>query len=335
MYNYSVVIPHFNTPKLLQRLLNSIPDRDDLEIIVVDDNSNNVDFNDFPGIGKTNCKVIFDKKGGGGGYARNIGLEEATGKWVLFADSDDFFNYCVNDILDEYVNDEADIVFFKANSMDSDDYSMSDRGNDRLNYYIDCYDEDQLLYGNYLKYRCGEPWGKLIKKSVIDTNHINFEETIIHNDHRFSYVLGYYSKEIKVDRRALYCVTTRKGSTSKNVSDDAILTRIRVFGEADLFFRKHQIPVEYMLDWHISQLAQLYMNKQDGLFKKGCEILLSLGLDKDELNRSLYYSIQTQKYKSDNWMWRHSCIVRKVCRKLNKVIVFRVRDIFNSYPSYM
>ena len=36
---YSFVIPHHNTPDLLQRLIDSIPQREDIEIIVVDDNS--------------------------------------------------------------------------------------------------------------------------------------------------------------------------------------------------------------------------------------------------------------------------------------------------------
>ena len=37
MYNYSIIIPHYNSPNLLKRMLNSIPEREDIEIIVVDD----------------------------------------------------------------------------------------------------------------------------------------------------------------------------------------------------------------------------------------------------------------------------------------------------------
>ena len=37
--NYSIIIPHKNTPNLLQQCLDSIPYRDDIQIIVVDDNS--------------------------------------------------------------------------------------------------------------------------------------------------------------------------------------------------------------------------------------------------------------------------------------------------------
>ena len=46
MINYSIIIPHKNIPNLLQRCLDSIPNREDVQIIVVDDNSdpNIVDF---------------------------------------------------------------------------------------------------------------------------------------------------------------------------------------------------------------------------------------------------------------------------------------------------
>ncbi|MDR2475404.1 MAG: glycosyltransferase family 2 protein, partial [Bacteroidales bacterium] len=39
-FNYSIIIPHKDIPDLLRRCLDSIPYRNDLQIIIVDDNSN-------------------------------------------------------------------------------------------------------------------------------------------------------------------------------------------------------------------------------------------------------------------------------------------------------
>ena len=63
MINYSIIIPHKNIPNLLQRCLDSIPNREDVQIIVVDDNSdpNIVDFDKFPGLNRSNVEVIFTK----------------------------------------------------------------------------------------------------------------------------------------------------------------------------------------------------------------------------------------------------------------------------------
>lgn len=64
MINYSIIIPHKNIPNLLQRCLDSIPNREDVQIIVVDDNSdpNIVDFDKFPGLNRSNVEVILQKK---------------------------------------------------------------------------------------------------------------------------------------------------------------------------------------------------------------------------------------------------------------------------------
>jgi hypothetical protein len=64
--------------------------------------------------------VIFTRTTGGGG---GTGLKSAKGSWLLFADADDFFNYCIHDILDEYKHADADIIFFKSNGIASDDYA--------------------------------------------------------------------------------------------------------------------------------------------------------------------------------------------------------------------
>ena len=90
---YSIIIPHYNIPELLQRCLNSIPDLPSFQVIIVDDCSDGkiVDFRYFPGMERENVKCIFLKERHGAGFARNLGLRYACGKWVLFADADDFF----------------------------------------------------------------------------------------------------------------------------------------------------------------------------------------------------------------------------------------------------
>ena len=75
-YHYSIIIPHKNTPRLLERCLCSIPTWDEIQIIIIDDNSNSesVDFSHFPGNGRKNTEILFTKEGKGAGYARNLSL---------------------------------------------------------------------------------------------------------------------------------------------------------------------------------------------------------------------------------------------------------------------
>ena len=111
-YNYSIIIPHKNIPTLLQRCLDSIPQRDDVQVIIVDDNSDPsiVDFENFPGLKRKNTIVVFDKSSKGAGHARNIGIEHSNSKWLIFADADDFFNYCIGECLDKYKDASEDII---------------------------------------------------------------------------------------------------------------------------------------------------------------------------------------------------------------------------------
>ena len=119
--NFTIIIPHRNTPKLLKRLIDSIPERDDLEVIIVDDCSDAdiVDFEHFPGKDRNNCKCILNQECHGAGYTRNCALSLAEGKWVLFADSDDFFNLGFDAFLDDY---EDKIKYKGGKPAEADDY---------------------------------------------------------------------------------------------------------------------------------------------------------------------------------------------------------------------
>lgn len=241
-YIYSIIIPHHNIPDLLKRCLSSIPHREDVQVVVVDDHSDAVYQPALHQLQQTFPWVdfVYAKDGKGAGRARNIGLEHAKGTYVFFADADDFFNYCIGEILDEYVESDCDAVFFNANSLDTDTYAATYRCL-HLNALIRCYKKhpSRSLFG--LKYAFGEPWCKMVKREIVEKNGIRFSETIIHNDTRYSYLVGYHCQNIQVDKRALYCVTDRAGSVSKRTSIDRLYARTAVFSEANQFFREHGI----------------------------------------------------------------------------------------------
>lgn len=270
---YSIIIPHHNTPLLLKRLLDSIPQRNDTEVIIVDDNSDpkQVDFNSFPGKRRSDVRICFDKKGGYGGYARNIGLDMAQGEWILFADSDDFFMYSLNEVLDDCysIEEKVDLIFFSACSLDCENYTNTNRAR-QIQIKIDGYKKDRKKYGCLLRYKFGEPWCKLVRKSMIDTYHIRFEERSIHNDTAYSYLVGYYAREIMVCPKAIYCVTDRNNSVSKVLSEAKKLERIDNFANAAVFFKQHKIPVSEHR--HFVQLFSCYRTNKE-TYQKGFEIL--------------------------------------------------------------
>jgi glycosyltransferase involved in cell wall biosynthesis len=283
--NYSIIIPHKNIPKLLQRCLDSIPQRADLEVIVVDDNSDSdvVDFDNFPGKDRKNTSLFFDKSGKGAGRARNIGLQHAHGKWLLFADADDYFNYCINDILNEYRDGESDIVFFSASSVDCDSYnnvSRADAVSEMIENYLQGGPDSELM----LRYCLACPWGKLVKRKLVAENNISFQETTRCNDVKFSYLIGHYSKNIHVDKRALYCLTYRGTSISNSLEECRVLDEVNVEAERDIFLKKEHVDLpEGCYHYYIGTLRKLKKEGDLDLFEKCVSLLSEYGVSKNEL----------------------------------------------------
>lgn len=89
----SIILPIYNVEKYLDRCMDSLLNQTlkDIEIIMVDDGSpdNCPQMCDEYAKKDERVKVIH-KKNGGLGYARNSGLEIATGEYVAFVDSDDY-----------------------------------------------------------------------------------------------------------------------------------------------------------------------------------------------------------------------------------------------------
>jgi glycosyltransferase involved in cell wall biosynthesis len=237
--NYSIIIPHKNIPVLLQRCLDSIPSREDIEIIVVDDNSafNEVGFNHFPGTDREDVKVIFTKEGKGAGYARNCGLEYAKGKWLLFADADDFFHSNLLQAIDRYVDSNYDIVFFDSDSVDSDTLEALPP---RIAPIVG-QDEGRLRYGRR------EPTVKLISRLMVEKYHIRYEEVPASNDVMFSAITGYYAKAITVSPEVIYCITVRKDSLWYGMKYEHLLVRIEVACRYSRFLRYKKIPSKYRI----------------------------------------------------------------------------------------
>ena len=208
--NYSFIIPHKNTPDLLQKCLDSIPRRDDVQIIVVDDNSDEdkVDFSSFPGLDDPTVEVYLTKEGRGAGYARNVGLKHAIGKWVIFADADDFFNPCISEAMDEFVDSKADVVFLKNTSIVLPDYSPSTRGAE-LNRRVDL----ALQTGDcYMAVLYSSPWQKFFKRELLEKNNIHFNEVRWGNDVVFMGRVAATAKTLVASSQPIYCLTESEGS---------------------------------------------------------------------------------------------------------------------------
>lgn len=241
---YSLIIPHYNIPHLLRRLLNTLPKRRDLQVIVVDDCSTDAlkilegVKRDFPWIEWYDTGV-----NGGGGKARNIGMKHAKGEYILFADADDFFNLNFSDILDKYKSNNYDITYFAASSLDTETYQNSTRGiaiTTGVNNFIKSGDIDKL------RYKFTNPWCKLISHKLILENDIRFQESLVYNDMHFSQQVDYYAKSFNADSNAIYCITSRNDSVSTVDYPDKEIEKVKVMIDFYKFYRSKGVSYSPM-----------------------------------------------------------------------------------------
>ena len=208
---YSIIIPHYNIPDLLLRCIRSIPVREDFQIIVVDDCSpcQKEIFQMLEGLKHPYLEYYSTPVGGSAGRARNVGIAHARGRWLTFLDADDLFVQCAGDILDNYKNHSEDVLYFQSVSVMCDDITQKS-GRHCFLYHFDHYFKtgDELP----LRLEFDAPWGKFVKKSLIDKYHIRFDEVRYSNDTYFSAAIGVYANSIGVPEEVLYVVTEREGS---------------------------------------------------------------------------------------------------------------------------
>lgn len=115
MPKVSIIVPVYNVEKYLNRCIQSLLNQTlkDIEIIMVDDGSPDRCPQMCDNYAKKDNRIkVIHKQNAGLGYARNSGLEIATGEYIAFVDSDDFVNSQMYETLyNNAVSTKADVVY--------------------------------------------------------------------------------------------------------------------------------------------------------------------------------------------------------------------------------
>lgn len=254
----TIIIPHYNSPDLLEKLFNSIEFNASTQVIVVDDKSDKY-LSEYDIVKqKYTDRVEFfdnttDKKGAG--VCRNIGLDKAVGQWLLFADSDDYFCDNYYNIVSGYFDNTQDMVYFMPTSVSLETGRVAHRHEAYKQLIDKCLGgEKEVVYSkesgekstivekcscqNNKKFKdyCDEmiytfvtPWGKLIRRQMVLENKLRFDETLVANDVMFVTKCAFCAKDIIINDSIIYCVT-RMAKTLTTKKDEAKFdTRSDVF----------------------------------------------------------------------------------------------------------
>lgn len=198
----SIIIPHKDDLDSLARLLEQIPDDNDIEVIVVDDNSEVSPQHLVES--KPNANLLLSPgEPPGAGTARNAGLTVAQGEWILFADADDQFLPRAFELLRQHFHSSAEVIYFRPTAT----HALPDREANRHHNYVHLIDHHLDTGSEWIRYRFHPPWSKLIRLSLIKKHDFRFDECIAGNDLNFSLQVGLAAKTIQATTQSIYCVT--------------------------------------------------------------------------------------------------------------------------------
>ncbi|MCY9804595.1 glycosyltransferase family 2 protein [Vibrio scophthalmi] len=225
-FMYSIVVPHYNSEQGLKRLLDSIPTRPDIQIIVVDDNSSEaLDSQRLAEQYKSHHLEFLTNNTGikGAGSARNVGIKQLRSRYTLFADADDLFCSGTFELLDTVLHGD-DISYFSPTSRCDVTGELSDRHHIYANLvrdFLESGDED-------IRYHFSVPWSKVFRTEFIQENGLYFDQVIASNDVMFSLVSGRKAASISVHPQEIYCVTRGKGTLTVNFKPAVVRSRYEV-----------------------------------------------------------------------------------------------------------
>lgn len=228
---YSIIIPTHNSEKYILNIINEIlcQTNKNFELIVVDDCSkdNTLDIvtSELEKYNNINYLIINTIYNVRAGIARNIGIENATGEYVIFIDSDDSINCSLIDELDDINNLNPDMILygFTEKYIKNGDVVFSKDicyKNELANKLLGKKEFDNNLFYFENITALGYIWNKCYKKYIIDKFNIRFEDKILYEDLFFNLNYLQYVDRIYILDKILYYYNNYIDSKSITKSDD-------------------------------------------------------------------------------------------------------------------
>jgi glycosyltransferase involved in cell wall biosynthesis len=228
----SVVIPVYNVKPYLERCVNSVLRQTykDLEIILVDDGSTDGSGELCDQIALTDKRIsVIHQENQGLSGARNIGIRNATGEYIIFLDSDD--EWVLDDGLEKLIQEggDNDLLVFRCIDIWGDGRRIKRREYDVEN--INKLPDAQAVFAYLVQTQQLHvaAWTVMVRKIVLTDHEIYFPSRLISEDIFWSLHLWQFVQTVKVLNLYLLGYYHREGSITTSPS-------IRVYNSYDTIF---------------------------------------------------------------------------------------------------
>lgn len=176
----SIIIPVYNAERYIAECVDSVCNQSYpyIEVILVDDGSTDSSRYICDQYAENNKKIkVVHKTNGGVSSARNIGIETASGDYLMFVDSDDSIEPNAVAILMDVISNANDIDFIVSSYFDI--YSNNEKEVKRIvDHYTEIRESELKSFyaNNYMLF--ATPWSKLYVSKIVSDNGLRFDETV-------------------------------------------------------------------------------------------------------------------------------------------------------------
>ena len=218
MDKITVIVPVYNVENYLEEAINSVISQTykNLEILIIDDGSTDNSSQICDKYAKKDIRIkVFHQTNKGLSGARNTGLKNATGKYIMFLDSDDKFEPQACETMYKFIErTKADYAIGNYINIDEDGSKW-----ENPIFKKDTYKEFTLSIKDYEKsfyIMNSAVWNKIFRKSFLDSLNITFVERLPAEDAIFTTTCFIKSKKVCYIPEVIYQYRQRYSNSISN-----------------------------------------------------------------------------------------------------------------------
>lgn len=333
----SIIIPIYKVEQFVSRCIKSVINQsyNNIECIIIDDCSPDKSMtivetlvNNYSG--DIRFKLLYHDKNEGLSATRNTGIKNATGDYLLFIDSDDYLydNNAISLFAKELkIYPNIDVIQGKTYT---EGYMNSSLKNS-YRYISEYYNNNEKILSDFFNDIIpATAWNKLIKKSLINSNNLFFNENIIHEDLYWNYYLFQHVKSLAfVDVYTYYYENDNEESIMNMTNKDSNKSALSYITIISSFLNNinNNVRVEnrlFILEWMIVLADKLLKNKVNKETNERFEILVKKTAWNDikefHLIEAFFDFLLTKRFKT---AFKN--------RFIRKYIIFKYKGIVRTY----
>lgn len=220
---FTIIIPTYNSAQYIEQAITSIQSQTyhKYEIIVVDDCSGDDTYSIVQELGEDRIRLFINDKNYGPGVARNVGLDNAGGEYVIFLDSDDMISENLLGTIAEIIANKGNFDICDYNfTWKTSDTSIGGGGRKDIQYLR--LDRKEYLKKILRLHTDAQVIFTCYRKKFLDDNHMRFAPGF-HEDVAFFFKAYYYAKSREVVDFNGYIKTNREDSIVNTCSEKHII----------------------------------------------------------------------------------------------------------------